>query len=216
MKILVVSSCTGEKKIEMKTVTCETIDKYGLEGLKNQGLPQLPAWQMYTGKQHLAIVKSVKELRRKKFGVDWYILSAGFGLIHENEMIAPYECTFNKMKKSEIIERGKKLGINVSFKKLLDENYDVLFSLLGSNYLLPLDLNLIPETTNAYILCAENQEIPQKNHIHKVVSSIEQARKLKTILINVKGYQFLSFAKKVKEDYDLKRVDLVLEELTNL
>jgi 3-dehydroquinate dehydratase len=98
----------------------------------------------------------------------------------------------------------------------LDENYDVLFSLLGSNYLLPLDLNLIPEATNAYILCAENQEIPQKNHIHKVVSSIEQARKLKTILINVKGYQFLSFAKKVKEDYDLKRVDLVLEELTNL
>jgi len=216
MKILIISSCTSEKKIEMKTVTCETIDKYGLEGLKKQGLPQLPAWQMYTGKQHLAIVESVKELRSKKFTVDWYILSAGFGLIHENEMIAPYECTFNEMKKSEIIERGKKLGINVSFKKLLDQNYDVLFSLLGSNYLLPLDLNLIPETTNAYTLCAENQEIPQKNYIHKVVSSIEQARKLKTILINVKGHQFLSFAKKVKEDDDLKRVDLVLEALTNL
>jgi len=216
MKTLVISSCTGEKKIEMKTVTCETIDKYGLDGLKNQGLSQLPAWQMYTGKQHLAIIEAVKELRRKKFNVDWYILSAGFGLIHENQMIVPYECTFNKMGKKEIIERGKKLAVNISFKKLLDQNYDVLFSLLGSNYLLPLDLNLIPETTNTYILCGENQELPQKNNIHKVVSSFEQAKKLRTILINVKGYQFLSFAKQVREDVDLRRVDLVLDALTNL
>ncbi len=212
MKILFISSCSGKKNPENKSVTCEIIDKYGLEELKARGCPQTPAFAMYNGKEHLLIKKAVIELQQKNFNLDWYIFTAGFGLINYNFEIVPYECTFNKMGNKKIRERAEKLGIDVSFKKIVDENYDILLILLGSKYLIPLDLDIIPETTDAYILCGKNQRLPkEKKNIHRVDSSKEQAKKLNTTNYILKGHKILSFAKNVKEDDDLRKTDLVLQ-----
>jgi hypothetical protein len=47
---------------------------------------------MYIGNQKRELMKCVDILREiKGVKVDFYIISAGFGLLHENDMIPPYD-----------------------------------------------------------------------------------------------------------------------------
>lgn len=51
--------------------------------------------------------------------VDVYIVSAGYGLISENYPVFTYEVTFNKMKKSEIVQWAQFLKIHEKMEELL-------------------------------------------------------------------------------------------------
>ncbi len=58
---------------------------------------------MYTGWQHLYLMRGVDRLRRA-FGddfVDLRIVSAGYGLIAADREICPYDVTFSKMDKAQ-------------------------------------------------------------------------------------------------------------------
>jgi hypothetical protein len=48
---------------------------------------------------------------REENKVDFYIISARYGLINENTLIIPYEFTFKGLRKKEIRERAEKLKI---------------------------------------------------------------------------------------------------------
>jgi hypothetical protein len=80
--------------------------------------------------------------------IDVSIVSAGYGLISENRVIAPYEVTFNTMKGHEINDWAKRLKIHQSLEKIISD-YDLIFVLLGEKYLraISLPLTLYKEQT---------------------------------------------------------------------
>ncbi len=107
---------------------------------------------MYLGIQHREILTAIENMR-KICDVDFYILSAGFGLINEDQVIPAYECSFSKMKDQKIIERSKKLKIVGDFQKIIKKEYNLIYLALGKKYLTALDggENKISTNTIAFL-----------------------------------------------------------------
>ena len=79
MKILVISSCTSDK------LDCEA-----------------SAAKMYTGLQHRYLMEGLEKVRNslmEKQAIDLAIISAKYGLLSECDVIAPYNCTFQGLRK---------------------------------------------------------------------------------------------------------------------
>jgi hypothetical protein len=94
------------------------------------------ARDMYTGNQSRELIKGVDKLRKiERLHVTLFILSAGFGLVQENELIPPYDCSFSTMSKSQIINRSRKLAIMSDFQEIIKDDYDLVYLALGKNYL---------------------------------------------------------------------------------
>lgn len=89
---------------------------------------------MYQGQQHKMIVEAI-EILRKFTEIDFYIISAGFGLLNQDNLIPCYDSTFSDKTKNQILERSKKLDIMNDFKKLPINQYDFLYLALGQKYL---------------------------------------------------------------------------------
>jgi hypothetical protein len=96
----------------------------------------MPARDQYRGLQHRAILRAVYHLR-KLFGnrqVDLKILSAGFGLIDENEYIPPYDSSFSLRDDKEIEIMGRALNIRQSILNM-KTRYDLVYIALSDPYL---------------------------------------------------------------------------------
>lgn len=155
IKMLIISSCTGEKAPPPK------MDKSDFEGLMDTiaKFPNplwhdptlallrylMPAIRRYTGEQHKHVVKGLNMLRYKDLSVDLNILSAGYGLIKENDLIADYDLTFsrNSEKKDfptdcDIRDWSTRLRIREKVIQAI-RDYDIVFFLLGQEYLIALN-----------------------------------------------------------------------------
>jgi len=142
LRILVVGSC-GKRKINQSTIspTCE--DLASIDDIKTwlekSSSSTTKVRDLYTGNQNRELVKGVDLLRQiEKTEVKLFIISAGFGLVEENDMLPTYDCSFSSMKKSEIQERAEWLGIPSNFKKLITSGYDLVYLALGKKYFLTL------------------------------------------------------------------------------
>ena len=154
MKILVITSCTSKKKFNPPNEL--TIDDFrDIDILKQRELElesyKCKAIDMYKGMQHINLVEGVKTLRDtfSKDIVDVNIISAGYGLLKEEDVIVPYEVTFNNMKSTELNEWSNYLNIHSDVNEVI-KGYDIVIFLLGGKYLKALQL---PLETN------ENQRI---------------------------------------------------------
>ena len=167
MRILVVSSCTKRKKKEK--------DK---------------ASEIYLGKQHLYVKKGVKLLKENN-NVDWYIISAKYGIINENEVIEPYDLSFNKMSRKDIRELSTGLGIEEKLSSLI-KNYKLAFFILGEKYLISIEdlLDKLPISSVFFT----NRELPHET----VKCGIKEAKKYHIPMVSLKGYLFLEYIKKKK------------------
>jgi cytoplasmic iron level regulating protein YaaA (DUF328/UPF0246 family) len=164
-RILVLTSCTGEKRHKPTNPltqsdfdeTEQLCDSSGTK--KPQREEELaefatPASELYTGAQHLQAMEGVNALRQTlgSQAVDVIILSAGYGLIPENRVIVPYEVSFNTMTGQQIEEWSRFLNIHTTAEQTI-QHYDLIFVLLGENYLrslsLPIEVN--PEQTFVFL-----------------------------------------------------------------
>jgi hypothetical protein len=95
------------------------------------------AEKLYSGQQHVRLMRGVELLRSKKDQVDlgFQILSAGYGLIPANRKIAPYETTFQGMKKTELRDWAAQLSIPKDFQRVISEKRNLNLILLGDSYL---------------------------------------------------------------------------------
>ena len=120
MNVLVISSCTSKK-------------------LNHNA----PAAKMYTGQQHTLLMDGVNQVRTRygQSSLDVAIISAEYGLLNENDVIAPYNVTFQGMKKAEILEKSRRLQLRERVAALI-ARYDVVFFLLGKEYVQALQLPL--------------------------------------------------------------------------
>ncbi|TXT56618.1 MAG: hypothetical protein BAJATHORv1_20208 [Candidatus Thorarchaeota archaeon] len=142
MDICVIGSC-GKRKKTSSTLApdCEQILKKKDLSIWREKLNHLlvPARDMYTGNQNRELKKGVDLLREiDDVSVDYFIISAGFGLLAENEPIPPYECSFSSMKSRDIQLRAKNLSIVSDFLTICEKNHDLMYLALGKSYLISL------------------------------------------------------------------------------
>ncbi|MHA1581485.1 MAG: DUF6884 domain-containing protein [Candidatus Baldrarchaeia archaeon] len=212
MKIFVLGSCTAKKKFKRLDITCEVIDKFGREKLiEREDLKDmvLPARDMYLGGQHLYTVKAIDLLRSIPSieCVDFYILSAGFGLLEEQTLIPPYECTFGVMSKEEIRHRSKKLRIEEKLIKILEEkNYDIAFFLLGVKYLIAIEEALKSFPTNTlhyfYVSRGGSRIVPQKENFNLIFVDRFKVKNCHVSRFEIKGFLFHNLARKLSRQHN--------------
>lgn len=204
-RVLVVTSCTGEKcaKPENQLTLADFKD---LEQLQQREAELAEfvcaAGKMYTGMQHLRLMEGVQLLRQSlgQDAVDVAILSAGYGLIEENRAIAPYEVTFNGMKGHEVDSWAKFLGIHEAFERAI-AGYDLVFVLLGDNYLRALGLPVVTQPEQTLIFLASQGS---RKHIRDLAAQTfvlpltnMDAKRYRYGLVGLKGFVFKKFAEAV-------------------
>ncbi len=119
MRMLVVSSCTGRKCVshDRKLTLEDSRDPYRLRAREAELTGyRVPAHQLYTGLQHVFLMKGVR-LLRERFGsscVAVKIVSASYGLVSETQPLAPYEATFNEIAGREVLTRIVSTGFLMS------------------------------------------------------------------------------------------------------
>lgn len=139
-KILIVTSCTGEKAVEHEnelTINDLRQDKAHIKAREAELADiMLPAEKLYTGLQHARLMRGVQAIRANKdFTIDLYVLSAGYGLVRGSKKLAPYDATFNGMKTKQLAEWAHHLNVPRDIRKVLSKSYDLILVLLGDGYL---------------------------------------------------------------------------------
>jgi hypothetical protein len=163
------------------------------------------AGQMYTGVQHLRAMEGVQLLRQSlgREAVDVVILSAGYGVIPEDKTIVPYEVTFNTMKGYELDEWAKFLGIRQAFERAI-VGYDLVFMLLGENYLRSLCPPVETCSNQTFIFLASSKSAnyirDNRAKIYVLPLSNADAKHYRYGLVGLKGFLFKRFAECVARE----------------
>ena len=201
-RILIITSCTGEKRFKPENQLTQEDFKHAARLRKRE--KQLaefmaPAAEMYTGMQHIQLMEGVQHLRKtlKQPVIDVVVISAGYGLISEERLIAPYEVTFNSMKGQEIDVWAKRLKIHHSIEQTIPD-YDLFFVLLGEKYLraLSLPVTLYEEQTWVFLAPGSSfnlikESVPQA---YILPLSNAEAKHYGFGSVGLKGFLFRQFA----------------------
>lgn len=181
MSILIVSSCTSSKKYNE-----ECLVKNGLESVL------CTARDMYKGEQHVCVIKGIDYLREHiKEEIDLKIVSAGYGLINENEIIKPYDITFSNKKDYEIKEMSEERNINHDINNIIN-NYDLVIVLLGKNYLKACQFEKIDIKTKIVFFAPTSIKslIPKGRNVYMVDAGEMMRNKYGCNMISLKGHMF--------------------------
>ena len=194
MKILVLTSCTSDKKYSpTNLLAIEDFDSpeeltRRTEELKNY---KIEASEMYTGSQHVSLMEGLKKVW-SKYGVpvvDLYIISAGYGLLGRDDIIVPYEVTFSGMTDKQILERSNFLNIHKQVESLISQ-YDLVLFLLGREYIIALRLPFHGANTVAQIFLigpTYRKLIPDLPNTFLIPTGRDLAAQLHTTNIELKG-----------------------------
>jgi hypothetical protein len=153
IKLLVIGSCTHDKDNRGCPAPLTQAD-FADPSVFQRRTAELSAWalparELYTGRQHLYMMKGVDRIRNC-FGssaCSVKIVSAGYGLVDEEQLLVPYEATFQKEHPRWIEEQSNRLGIPTAVRKAV-VGYDVVLFLLGKEYLISLHPPLLPNSTS--------------------------------------------------------------------
>lgn len=211
LKTLVITSCTGSKQYqpENQLIQADFMDPVSLASRERELAPYLlPASAMYTGMQHLQLMEGINTLR-EKFGrevVDLYIVSAGYGLIHEDKVIAPYNITFSTMDSGRASNWSKYIKIPQDLADLIPY-YHLVFFLLGDKYLkainLPIETRLEGVSTVnlqklVFFVSGTSKKLVPRNHpYYAVVAGRSEAVSFSYGLVGLKGHLFKLLANEV-------------------
>jgi len=196
MRILVISSCTGEKAVHRADQL--TLDDFrqgpAYAAERERALADLltPAEALYTGLHHQRLMAGVRELRERApdIRLDLHILSAGYGLVPADRRLAPYEATFSGMGTRALRAWADQLEVPASVRGLLAEPYDLALVLLGNEYLdacrLGDDVRLGGPTL---LICGVNmaKTLPRLPRLRPLALSNAEAKRFSCALIGLKG-----------------------------
>jgi len=106
---------------------------------------ECPAQDMYLGKGALLIKELLEQRLGKTPSISHYILSAGYGLVHGETRIKPYDNTFKMLKPGDYRQVDEALKVTENFTMLLEHIQASLVVLcLGKKYLGLININRIP------------------------------------------------------------------------
>lgn len=191
-KILIIGSCTSSKKYSPPNEATENeLDSPLLRKQKEEELNRyiVDAFNMYQGKQHKLTCEAFKMLQDQGKDVNFWIISAGYGLIRYNTKIIPYDVTFAQKNKKYVKSRGELLKIPDDFDKLI-MNYDKVILLLGKEYLLSLNFpRTISEDVEIIAMGGKQTEklLPDQKNIHFIPAGKDAGKEYGAALIYLKG-----------------------------
>lgn len=214
MSVFVLSACSGDKEIDDPEITCEDIDTASRSALVNE-YPEtsMPAAKLYTGNEH-EYVKAAVEHLSKMIDVDWRIISAGFGLVRPETELPAYECTFNDddavrrrvgrfgYDPSDLTKAGRiqlvadELGIPREIEQCLRDGPDVMFVVLGEEYLLSTGsaLSIVSDDTTAFAFAPKGTR-DLIGDCQWVPSTATEREALGTTWMRLKGRQLRNVAR---------------------
>lgn len=192
MRLLVVTSCTGEKRVESpKALTLDDF-RQGLAHVaeRERELADLltPAQDLYTGQQHVRLMRGVRGVQQHQ--VDLWILSAGYGIVPGDRALAPYECTFQGMRRRELRTWADQLGVPKQIRGVLEAPYDLGLLLLGDAYLDACDLDeavRLGGPTLAFCGARQATRLPRVEGLRVVSLANADARRFSCGLVGLKG-----------------------------
>jgi len=198
MRILIITSCTGEKvSSPANQLTPEDFAQGGphLEAREKELKDfSLPAGEIYTGQQHVRLMRGVEANRNTEHGkpatVALHIVSAGYGMIPADREVVPYECTFATMKAKELRQWADKLQVPQGFRETVGQTYDFGLVLLGDNYLDACALDAkVKFGGPTLLLCGTGtaKTLPPMNHVRVVTISNPEAKRFSCGLVALKG-----------------------------
>ena len=198
MKILVISSCSGNKKhkpanqLQQEDFISPKRLRQRTEELSSY---KEPAAEMYTGQQHRYLMEGLKQVRKihGQAVVDLHIISAGYGLLSECDVIVPYNVTFQKLRTKEILACSDSLQIHQRVETLIAD-YELILFLLGKEYVQALRLPFqVPDTVTQIFLLGKSYRnlIPDFRNVHGVLAGTELVNEIEGATnYNLKGLLF--------------------------
>jgi hypothetical protein len=206
LEILIIDQCSGSKDVpeDAPVFEAEDIDGVSKAELLNQpNVPGINASDLYTGRQQEYIDEAVRLLRGQGVSVDRYYVSAGFGVVAEEEPLPPYEVTFSGMKAATVRNRSARLSIPSDIERILtDSSYDIVFLAMGKRYYRSIDVDeAVRKITPDRIGVVFNRELVdrQYDNIVSVPARTEDAKRHNTIVIGLKGLYVKNFATNLSE-----------------
>lgn len=215
MDVLVLSPCSKDKRYD-PVLDCEDVDSHSREELVEEYREYTTtAADMYTGREHQHVKTAVNQLR-EIVDIDWYIISAGFGLLRDETEIPSYECGFrdidsvrtramragydiDTLTNNETIQAvGREKGIPQEFSTVLGRDYDLVFVVLSEPYLLSVmdALTEIPEQTRAFVFASNGSKQFIGDCIWIPATETER-QALETTWMELRGKQFRKLASSV-------------------
>lgn len=217
LDVLVIDQCSGSKDYPEGAPIFDENNTLAFgreELLLRDNVPAIAAKDLYTGRQQGFVKEAVRRLRERGHTVERYFVSAGFGLVGEDELLPPYETTFGSMSVDTIRDRSEKLRIQEDLSRVLTQSeYDVVFFTLGSDYYTSIDIDeMVQEVPADRIGVVFNRELvdEQFDNIVSVPARTEDAKKHGKIVVGLKGYYLKNFAKRI-DKMDVLRPDTVEE-----
>ncbi|SMP32053.1 tRNA-guanine family transglycosylase [Laceyella tengchongensis] len=196
MRTLVMTSCTGQKKYSPENQL--TINDFRDTSLLHKRSLELSAYEetageMYTGRQHTSLMHGIKEYRKHRDDIDVAILSAGYGLLKEDDKIVPYNVTFNSMNGTAIKEWSQHQRMNDQLQNFVSK-YDLVFFLLGDSYLKAIDWERIRMKEHQKFIffvgnASQNKVLVQEN-MYTLAMGSKEASYFKAGLVWLKGELF--------------------------
>jgi hypothetical protein len=204
--ILVITSCTGDKAavghpgLQLSDFQDPERLKRGEERLRDL---MLPAGLMYTGQQHVRAMAAVK-LLREILGADAVkicIVSAGYGVLDEDQLIAPYDVTFSGMPRSEARRWARQIGAADGIRARLP-GHNLVIVLLGSSYLEAVDPPLPVADGQRIIYFAKEAERRRLTRTAAVLvlAGARESTRYRMGLIGLKGRMLELFAQAVARE----------------
>lgn len=198
MRIRIITSCTGEKRFspdmqltreDLSLLWNESAFKYREDNLAEF---QTAAEDLYTGQQHVRLMRGVREIRERlgPDSVELWILSAGYGLIPGNKEIVPYECTFQGMKSKELRAWAEHLRVASKARQVFETPADFTLVLLGDAYLraIKLDESIEFKSPTLFLTSDKSRAYVKGNHGGRaVVLANREAKRFSCGLVGLKG-----------------------------
>lgn len=208
MRILIITSCTGEKTVTHdRALTLDDFTRGGEHLAKREReLAKLKtaAAELYTGQQHVRLMRGIESILAGDNGnggapkVELWVLSAGYGLVPGDRKLAPYECTFQGMKAKQLREWADKLDVPIDFRSVVSGDYDLALILLGDAYLKACSIDDSIQFGGPTLFFCSNsvaKRLPRLKNVRVVTLSNSEASRFSCGLVGLKGelaYRLLS------------------------
>jgi hypothetical protein len=199
LRVLILTSCTGEKAAtsdDALTLQDFASGKQHIKKRERQLKEQmLPAEALYTGQQHVRLMRGVEALCESgrlpgDLDLELWVLSAGYGIVPGNQPLAPYECTFQGMKSPELRSWAQKLGVPADFRKLMKRSFDLGLLLLGDSYLSACQIDeavVFGGPTLLFCGGTTAATLPDFPNVSPVILSNPEAKRFSCGLVGLKG-----------------------------
>ncbi len=208
MRILVLTSCTGEKAVNVADPLTLRDFQQGaahIAAREHELQDSLrPAHDLYTGLQHQRLMRGITAAEQSpSLDIDLRILSAGYGIVSADQLLAPYETTFATMKSVELRAWAKQLGVPGAFRNLVREPCDLALILLGDGYLAACEIDeAVTFGGPTLLFCgkAAATKLPALPNLHKITLGNPEAKRFFCGLVGLKGELAARILAKVAAD----------------